>query len=397
MQPPITASQLAQAENLVAETRANGGLAPVNLEQFWADETLAASDPFSHSAPQVVLGIRMGSEAVFDELGIPEDWHRLYHDDAWRIGLNKQYNDRAEVIVGRRLLDETAPDPRRRYPAVKELYDIFEGRNEWHSESYWLHQAANTPQELAALLDRVELRLENLRAFLLPENWVAEKQRLSALGIKPPLYRSQRGPVTFATSIYGVENLIFLYYDNRKLMQRYRDLILRAMLERKRILDEEAGYTPATAPHGFYVLDDNSAQLNAKMYEFFGYPILQGLFAQTSPAPGDRRGQHSDSDMGHLLPILGRLNLTTVNFGPKLSVREIREFCPQAVIDGQLAPFTFSRNEEVNMVTEFLRDAEQAREKRGLRFATAGSINNGSRLTGMRLLMAAIQRHGRYQ
>jgi 5-bromo-4-chloroindolyl phosphate hydrolysis protein len=27
---------------------------------------------------------------------------------------------------------------------------------------------------------------------------------------------------------------------------------------------------------------------------------------------------------------------------------------------------------------------------------TAGSINNGSRLTGMRLLMAAIQRHGRY-
>jgi hypothetical protein len=31
-----------------------------------------------------------------------------------------------------------------------------------------------------------------------------------------------------------------------------------------------------------------------------------------------------------------------------------------------------------------------------LRFSTAGSVNNGSRLTGMRLLMAAIQRHGRY-
>ena len=29
-------------------------------------------------------------------------------------------------------------------------------------------------------------------------------------------------------------------------------------------------------------------------------------------------------------------------------------------------------------------------------FATAGSINNGSRLTGMRLIMAAIQRYGRY-
>jgi len=39
---------------------------------------------------------------------------------------------------------------------------------------------------------------------------------------------------------------------------------------------------------------------------------------------------------------------------------------------------------------------EQAKAARGLNFTTAGSINNGSRLTGMRLLMAAIQRHGRY-
>jgi len=42
------------------------------------------------------------------------------------------------------------------------------------------------------------------------------------------------------------------------------------------------------------------------------------------------------------------------------------------------------------------RDFGQAREKRGLNFTTAGSINNGSRLSGMRLLMAAIQRYGRY-
>ena len=49
------------------------------------------------------------------------------------------------------------------------------------------------------------------------------------------------------------------------------------------------------------------------------------------------------------------------------------------------------------MAAEFLRDFEQAGEQRGLRFATAGSVNTGSRLTGMRLLMAAIQRHGRYR
>ena len=100
--------------------------------------------------------------------------------------------------------------------------------------------------------------------------------------------------------------------------------------------------------------------------------------------------------MGHLLPLLGKLELTTVNFGPNLKVSEIREYLPKAVIHGQLAPFTFSRNEEVNIVAEFLRDFEMAREQRGLIFATAGSINNGSRLSSMRLIMAAIQEYGRY-
>jgi uroporphyrinogen decarboxylase len=85
--------------------------------------------------------------------------------------------------------------------------------------------------------------------------------------------------------------------------------------------------------------------------------------------------------------------MTHVNFGPKLLVRDIRRHCPKAEILGQLAPFTFSRNEAVGMVAEFLRDREQAREQRGLKFGTAGSINNGSRLTGMRLIMAAIQKY----
>jgi uroporphyrinogen decarboxylase len=100
--------------------------------------------------------------------------------------------------------------------------------------------------------------------------------------------------------------------------------------------------------------------------------------------------------MAHLLPILGRLNLTRTNFGPTVTVAEIRQHLPHAVIDGQLAPFTYSRNEEENIVLEFLRDFEMAKERRGLMFATAGSINNGTRLTSMRLVMAAIQRYGRY-
>ncbi len=385
-----------KAEKLVHTCHANGGLAPVDLDRFWKDEEKARADSWAADCPQVPLGIRMSHECVFDELGIEEDWYTLIHDEAYRMDKARQYNDRAEQIVGKRLLDETPGDPALRQPPVKALNDIFEAENKWNVESYWLHQSADNEDELKALLDRVEARLENLRAFLLPPEWEKEKARLTAAGGKVRLYRGQRGPVTFAMSVYGVENLIYLLVDEPDLAARFRDLIIRAMLERARILDEEAGYTQETAPRGFYWCDDNCCMLNAELYEFFGYPILKAIFERYSPDPDDMRGQHSDSDMAQHLPLLGKLRLNCCNFGPNLTVREIREHLPEAVIHGQLAPFTFSRNEEVNMVAELIRDYEMAREKKGLVFAAAGSINNGSRLTGLRLIMAAIQEYGRY-
>jgi uroporphyrinogen decarboxylase len=384
-------------ERLVVEMRANDGLAPVDLDRFWADQEVARKDPFGEAIPQCPLGIGMSWECVFTELGVEEDAWRYQHDTEWALGLNKAYNDIAERVVGRRLLNETPPAPSRRYPAVKGLHDVFEAKNEWHAGSWWLRQSAHKEAELAALLDRVEERLAaGLRDFLLPGNWDEEKARLTGLGIAPPLYRGQRGPVTFAMSVYGVENMVFLLVDNPDLAVRFRDVILETMLEIGRVRDEEAGYTPETAPHGFSFCDDNCVLLTPDLYELFGYPILKGMFDRYSPDPGDTRYQHSDSAMAHLLPVLGRLNLTGTNFGPTVTVAEIREHLPNAVIHGQLAPFTFSRNEEEKIVAEFLRDFEQARAKRGLLFTTAGSINNGSRLTGMRLIMSAIQHFGRY-
>jgi uroporphyrinogen decarboxylase len=394
MSVKVTERHLAVGEKLVRAAQANGGLAPLDLDRFYADQERAVRDPWAADCPQVPLGIGMPRECLFAELGLAEDIPRLQRDADYAAGLARRYNDRAEAIVGRRLLPEQTPEPGPAWPPVKELHDIFEAANEWHSGSYWLRQSASDPDGLRALLDRVDARLANLREFLLPPDWAAEKARLVAAGAKAPLYRGQRGPVTFAMSVYGVENLVFLIQDEPALAGRFRDTILRAMLERARVLDEEAGHSPAAAPRGFYWCDDNCAMLNRDMYEFFGYPILRGVFERYSPDPADCRGQHSDSDMGHLLPVLGRLGLTSVNFGPNLMVDEIRAHLPRAVICGQLAPFTFSRNEEVNIVAEFVRDWERARAKRGLVFATAGSINTGSRLTGLRLIMAAIQQCG---
>lgn len=397
MSEHVTDEHLALGEALVAEAQRHDGLAPVDLDRFWADQEKALQDPWGRTdCPQAPLGIHMSAECLFAELGIEEDWYRLKHDPAYRIELSRRYNDLAEPIVGRRLLSEEIPDPALEWPEIKGLHDIFEARNEWRDESYWLMQSAATPDELSALLDRVDARLENLREFMLPPNWDEEKARITAAGGQAPLYRSQRGPITFAMSIYGLENVIFLIYDKPDLAERFRDTIRRAILERARVLDEEAGFTPETAPRGWSWADDNSAMLTADLYEFFGFPIVKGIFDRYSPDAEDRRYQHSDSAMGHLLPVLAKVDLTGTNFGPTVMVEDIREHLPHAVIHGQLAPFVFSRNEEVNIVAELVRDYEMAREKKGWVFTTAGSINNGSRLTGMRLIMAAIQRYGRY-
>lgn len=387
----VTPDHVARAEKFVKEIKGPDGLAMVDIDRFWEDDKKAKEKAWAEDCPQLPLDIGMSWECPFAELGLEEDWHRIYHDGDYQIDLCKHYNDLSEKIVGKRLTGETKPDPERAWPEVKELHDIFEGERVWHSESYWLKQSADSEEELSALLDRVEKRLDHLRDFMLPENWEEEKSRLTALGCQVPRYRGQRGPVTFAMSIFGVENLIYLIEDEPELAKRFSDAILGAIKGRAHILDEEGGFTEATRPRGWGWYDDNCCNLNPGMYEMFAFPIVKGMYDTYSPDPRDRRYQHSDSAMGHHLPLLGTLGMTAVNLGPTLSVTEIRSHLPNAIIHGQLAPFTFSRNEEVNMVAELIRDFEMSKEKKGVFFTTAGSINNGSRLSGMRLLMAGIQ------
>jgi len=386
-----TAEQI--PELLVKEMHDRDGLAPVDLERFWAEQDKAIADPFGRDIPQVAMGLMMHGDACATELGIAVDTFRYNVDPAYRVELHKLYNDKAERIVGRRVLDEQPYVPAAEPPEYKTLPDVFEARNEWHENSWWLQQSAHNPDELRALLDRVEARLDgDFRTFLLGDDWAARKDRCLAAGGSIRQYRHQRGPVTFAMSVYGVENLIFLIADEPDLADRFGDLILRSMLAMRQVVDAECD----RPRRGFFFADDNCCLLTPEMYERFGYPILKGMWDHCSPDPADGRGQHSDSAMAHLLPILGRLDLTYTNFGPTLRVDEIRAHIPRAVIHGQLSPMTFCRNEEENIVREFLRDFTDAGDARGLAFTTAGSVNDGSRLTGMRLVMSAIQRFGRY-
>jgi uroporphyrinogen decarboxylase len=370
---------------------------PVDLERFWADDELAhKGNCFSKEAPQVALGIRMSDECVFAELGeAGNPWGETERER--RIALNKRYNDLAEQIVGKRLLREDFPKPEEMLPAYKEIGEVFGGQYLFNGVSTWLKGSCSTPQELEKVLDRVD-RMD-IKSFILPENWENEKKRIwNDYGKKPTIWRNVRGPVTLATSIYGIENLIFLYYDEPELFERFSQTICKVILEYVTIFREEAGYTEENAPHGFRFMDDDCCLMTPEMYEIFGYPVLKAVFERCSPDEGDMRYQHSDSAMGHLLPILAKLNLDSCNFGPTLTVEEIRKHMPRTRIDGQLAPFTFMRNNPEEIIAEVKRDCEMAKvgDIRGLNLTTAGSINNGSSLMSMRTVMHAIQKYGRY-
>jgi uroporphyrinogen decarboxylase len=368
----------------------------LDVEQFWKDDELAHKENcFSPSAPQVALGIRMSDECVHAELGLTagHQWAPLPRD--MFIEYHQRYNDIAEKTVGRRLLPEKYPDPDAKFPVTRQIGEVFGGRYELSEYVEWLSSDIKTPEELKKQLDFAEK--VNIREFVLPKNWESEKKRIyEKYGLKPPLFHHLRGPWTLAASIYGIENLCYLYLDDSELFERFGRVILRVVMEYITLFRDEAGYTEDTLPRGFSFADDNCCMMTSEMYEALGLPVLKAVFDRVSPGPDDSRYQHSDSDMGHLLPHLAKVNLTGCNFGPNVMVQDIRKYMPRTRIDGQLSPMVFMRNDPDEILAQVKRDCEMAREGRGLNFGTAGSINNGSRLSSLRLIMAAIQKYGRY-
>lgn len=357
------------------------------LDKFWENDEKAHRNNCFAVESQIAFGIRMSDECVFWELGEEgEPWG--YTPRERRLDLNRRYNDKAEKIVGRRLLKEELPPEDAAFPYVKRIGEVFGGTYALENGTEWLKECIEDEKQLEQTLDRVE-KLD-LREFMLPPNWESEKKRIyEKYGLVPPRMHWVRGPVTLACSLMGTTEFLYFLADEEELAERFSSDIADVIIRMAEIMDEEAGLTGKDT-HGFSFADDNCCLLSPAMYEKFGYPVLKKVFARFSPDPEDKRYQHSDSAMGHLLPILGRLDLNGVNFGPTVMVPEIRENLPHARIDGCIAPFAFMRNEREELIAETKRDIEAGFRYGGVNISTAGSINNGSSLESMRLIMEVI-------
>ncbi len=360
---------------------------PLDLKQFWQDNAFALAQPFSPEIKRPALGMGIGVDAIFAELGLESDLKRIHEDYDFAVRCVREYNRRADEIIGRHWVSEEAFDPTRKLPSLKLLGQLFECPYVWQSESWWLLEAAHTPAELSALLDRVE-KLD-IEAAMFPDDWDARcKEVYERHGLRPTLPRHQRGPVTLATSIYGTENLLFLIMDEPELAARFRDVLLQTMLRYFAICQQRTA--PDLRRPGFSFADDNCALLTPDMYAFFAQPILQAMYERFAPEPTHPRYQHSDSDMGHLLPLLAQTGMNRVNFGPNVRFADIRRHMPRAVVEGTIAPFTMMRNQTARIIYEIKRDLWEARETRGLVVATAGSVNDGTLLSSVRTVMETM-------
>ena len=367
-------------------------MADFNFDEFWKLDELAHRDNCFYKGSQAALGIRMSGECVFAELGVEGNpWADTPLQQ--RIDLNKRYNDKAEKIVGRRLLEETFLPDDAKLPYVKRIGEVFGGEYIMHNNTEWLKEGIADAEALEKTLERVEKM--DIREFILPANWEAEKKRVyETYGVRPSPVHHVRGPVTLACSLMGTTEFLYFMADEEELAQRFSADIADVIIKIADIMDEEAGLSGKDT-HGFSFADDNCCLLSPAMYELFGYPVLKKVFAKFSPDPEDKRYQHSDSAMAHLLPILGRLDFNGVNFGPTVMAPEIRKYMPHARIDGCIAPFAFMRNDLKELEIEVKRDIKAAFECGGVNISCAGSINNGSSLDSMRFIMELIAENRR--
>ena len=119
----------------------------VDLEQFWKDNELGLKDNcFNPDAPQVPFGLNMGTELVFAELGVEGDpWG--YTDPMVMRDYVRRYNDKAEKILGRRIMNEDYPLNHQRFPKVRLHGEVFGGEYKLVDGVVWLESDIKTPQD----------------------------------------------------------------------------------------------------------------------------------------------------------------------------------------------------------------------------------------------------------
>ena len=355
----------------------------LDIEAFWQENDLCQD--FTSDKPRCSVSFAPDDHWIFEFMELPSTL-RYYQDKSYRDGIHRDVNRITQEHLAISFFDE---DSWQYQP--KRIENLFGCEFDYHEGGTpWLAPVTDAPQEFSKILDRAEAM--DLRSWSFPEEFLAEWETRKLAGKKMPLLGAgSRGPATIMSSVLTPETLFFWMYDHPGLIERFRDILARKMVEFNRILREFSGNTQT----GWWITDDNCALFNRKLYRKYCYPVLEKVL--NAMAPGEaRRYQHSDSAMGHLLEMQYELGIRVVNYGPTVDSALIREKMPDAMIDGQLPPFLLRDGRPEEIQARILDDFQKAGKTGGLNVTTAGSLAAGTGVGRMRWMMQVVQEYCRY-
>lgn len=355
------------------------------LRAFWEENAQCEGKPFRTDKPRAPVSMHFDDHFL---MGLTRYSVVRYHADAaYQEEVHRRANDLLERELGRRFYPEAVcgAHPRRIEFVFGAWYEIHEG------STPWLATSVRTIDDVRRLIDHVAARPIDER--ILPDGWEAELRRFEQrTGSRVQWGTGGRGPVTVGTSVLGAENLCLWMVEEPDTIAEFYRLLAERYVQWARFLRGVTGVTDG----GWWVTDDDSCLISRELYEQFCAPVLEALFREFAPGPNDRRYHHSDSAMGHLMPVLRRLGVNAVNLGPSIHPAQIRAALPEAVVEGQIPPFLLRNGTEEEIRACVRRDFEAAGLDGGLVCTPAGSYAEGTPFENLRAYLRAVQELTRY-
>jgi len=311
------------------------------------------------------------------------DPQKYYTDLHYRHTCEKEFNNLAEREIGLRPLNE------HRMIYMKGALEVRLGAERVVNagESAWIHPAVHSTEELS---DWITITAElDLRKDPVPEDWKTEGSAFTdKSGVAVTYLPSTTGPVTMAAALLGTTELCMWSMDYPELIADFFQVLCQKQIEFNEGVSLMEGNEIKRT--GIGINDDSCCLFSPPMYEQFIVPYLEKLFNAFAPDQRHKRRQHSDSAMGHLMPLLNQLGVNEVNLGPSIHPSEIREAMPDAMIHGQMPPSILRNGTEEEIRSIVQRDFD-ALGYDNFTESTSGVMSAGTPWENIRFYMKAVE------
>jgi uroporphyrinogen decarboxylase len=359
----------------------------LDVEAFWQENDRCLA-PFSTAKPRVPLTFWLDDHFIHGVVDLPST-ARYYHDVVYRLSVHRACNRRLRPALGR----DFYPEDRIQYQ--KGEFEVLCGARRVIQEGMtpWIESSITSIDDVKALTSRLaslDIREAAISDAMLSTRSEFEQQT----GARLIFEHSWTGPATLTCNILGTTNVCLFMMDETDAMDAFMTVLCdRYIAYREAVVSADNGRIDRA---GIGVNDDCCYLFPPRLYERLCAPFLERFLAAFAPQPQHKRRQHSDSPMGHLMPILNDLGVNEVNFGPTLHPVDIRRAMPKAVIHGQTPPFVLRDGSADNIIAAVRRDIESVGGDGGLVECPAGAVVLGTPLDNVRTYMWAVETYGRY-